>query len=190
MKNLNLAALLSMSHSGLQNYIVPGLQSRLLGERSDEHGSVRLFVNGRHQHHHITPHSHRFDFQCLVLRGWVNNIIFTRPGKGDSLKHADLYTSTSLTYRGKQGEYNAAQLLTEEWVSEAKTYGVGDWYSMRHDEVHSIKFSHDAVVLFFEGPKATDETIILEPYVNGQTLPTFKVEDWMFSPIGNDEEMF
>ena len=189
MKNLDLAALLAMSHSGLQNYIVPGLQSRLLGERSDEHGNVRLFVNSRHQHHHITPHSHRFDFQFLVLRGWVNNIVFTRAA-GKELNRGDFYTSTSLTYRGKPGEYNVAQLLPEEWVSEANTYSVGEWYGMRHDEVHSIKFSRDAVVLFFEGPQATDQTIILEPCVNGQTLPTFKVEDWMFQQESNGEAMF
>lgn len=190
MKNLNIHALLGMSHSALQNYIVPGLQSRLLAERSAEHGSVRLFVNTRQQHHHIPPHSHRFDFQCLVLRGWVINMIFSKKIAAADANKADLFTATSLQYQGKPGQYAKTTLENELWVMKATTFNEGERYGMRHDEVHSIKFSHDAVVLFFEGPEVTDQTLVLEPFVDGKTVPTFKVEDWMFQRAAGDEEMF
>ena len=56
----------------------------------------------------------------------------------------------------------------------------GSWYGMKHDEIHSIGFSNDAVVLFFEGPPVAEGTVILEPYVNGQHLQTMATKPWMF----------
>ena len=32
----------------------------------------------------------------------------------------------------------------------------------------------------FEGEERTDTSVILEPSTNGEVIPTFKVEDWMF----------
>lgn len=51
---------------------------------------------------------------------------------------------------------------------------------MLASEVHSIHFSRGAQVLFFEGPTVADTSIILEPNVDGETIPTFRVEPWMF----------
>lgn len=170
----NIEMLIQMAHSPLHNYVLPGMTSYLMGEPNN--GTVRLFVNSRTQFEHITPHSHRFDFQCQVLRGEVINIVFTEKGDGKG----DRYLSTKIIYGGEPGHYVRQKDGVENWVSCRHRYGQGDWYSMRHDEVHSIVFSPDAVVLFFEGPQVSDSSIILEPWVNGEAVPTFKTEPWMF----------
>jgi hypothetical protein len=54
---------------------------------------------------------------------------------------------------------------------------------MTADQVHSIFFSRGAIVLFFEGSKESDTSIILEPFVNNEIVPTFKVEPWMFKKV-------
>lgn len=179
MNGLNIPMLMEMTHSALQNYIVPGLESHLLAEPSDK-GSVRLFVNSRDQHHHITPHSHRFDFQCLVLRGLVVNTVFQELLPGKPRLNADEYASVTLEYKGKPGNYDQTHGETSYWSFERHHYTVGDWYSMTFDQVHSIEFSRDAIVLFMEGPKKTNITQVLLPHVDGQTLPTFEVAPWMF----------
>jgi hypothetical protein len=51
---------------------------------------------------------------------------------------------------------------------------------MRYNEIHSIKFSKDAIVLFFEGPTVTDSSFVLEPVVEGEYIPTMTTEPWMF----------
>lgn len=182
MNGLNIPMLMEMTHSALQNYIVPGLESHLLAEPSDK-GSVRLFVNSRDQHHHITPHSHRFDFQCLVLRGSVVNTVFHElppSASVDAFERADEYTTVILEYKGKPGNYDQTHGVISSWGFERHHYAVGDWYSMTFDQVHSIEFSRDAIVLFMEGPKKTNMTQVLLPHVDGQTLPTFEVAPWMF----------
>lgn len=52
---------------------------------------------------------------------------------------------------------------------EDEVYKEGDEYGMMFDEIHSIFFSRDTWVLFFEGPEVTEETAILEPYVYADT---------------------
>lgn len=172
MKGLKLNQLLQMAHSPLHNYIVPGLTSSLIGAHSAD-GVARIFVNSRTQFEHVTPHSHRFDFQCLVLRGEVVNILFEEGGD-------DRYLASSMRYLGTPGQFERNKVSLLSWHARRCTYRVGDWYGMTRDQVHSIIFSDDAVVLFLEGPQVTDTTIILEPWVDGEVLPTFKTEPWMF----------
>lgn len=169
--------ILAMAHSRLQNYAgVPGLQSFLLGAQS-EHGAVRMFVASRDQHEHVTPHSHRFDFQCLVLSGEVTNTIF----KTASSKHiSDVFAQRRIKYLGSPGQYENVDLSCALFTHESRTYAAGESYGMTHDQIHSIKFSRDAVVLFFEGSQMTDITSVLLPVVDESILPTFRVEPWMF----------
>lgn len=166
-----------MSHSELRNYILPGLSSFLIG--GEGHGKVRLFRASRQQHAHITPHSHRFDFQCIVLRGQATNTIWRQVG---AVHGASSMVASQLHFNGRPGEYTTTQRETPQYYHpSSETYSpVAPFYSMRHDEIHSIIFSQDAVVLFLEGPDQTDTTTILEPWVHGQRIPTFKVEPWMF----------
>lgn len=172
----HLKVLLSMRRSGLQNYIVPGLLSSLVG--GAEHGTVRLFEASREQLADITPHSHRFDFTCLVLQGTVANRIWRENEKGEP------FVVSKLTYGGAPGTYTQQAAMTwTRWEYQQLRYSVGDWYSMTAEEIHSIAFSADAVVLFFEGPQRSNTTRIIEPVVGGQHLTTFKVEPWMFAPV-------
>jgi hypothetical protein len=170
--------LISMSHSPVRNYATPGLTSELIG--GGEHGKVRIFHSDRDTRHFITPHSHRFNFTCLVLRGSVRNILYVRSDPQGP--PSNLYSPALLTPVGEgMGKYQLTRTLDAQSYDEVSTvYGAGDTYGMRYHEIHSIYFSKDAEVLFFEGPNVTTETTILEPWSNGDVVPTFESPDWMF----------
>jgi hypothetical protein len=165
--------LLAMKHSPVRNYAIPGLTSWLIGAPSDQ-GCIRLFECSREHMEPIIPHSHRFDFQCWVLQGWVRNRIWRRnPVEGD-------WFMTSTQRQGRMGGYDMQEAGTARFTYDETTYGKDEWYSMTHREIHSIWFGRDTKVLFFEGPKKAEETTILEPMCDGVRVPTFKVEPWMF----------
>jgi hypothetical protein len=168
-----LQTLLSMAHSRLGNYAgIPGLSSSLLG--GPEHGKVRLFDCSREHPESLVPHSHRFNVMCLVLNGHVVNHIWRKGG-------ADKYTATRLTYLGAPGCLQRSEAHAESCYTRYSTkYGHGEFYNMAAQDIHSIDFSRDALVLFFEGPELTTDTVILEPFVDGQTVPTFNVQPWMY----------
>lgn len=166
----------AMRKSKMRNYIVPGLSSSLL-----TNGVVRLFEASREQHHDITPHSHRFDFACLVLRGHVVNRLWRQ----EPSNTCDLYIASQLIYHGEPGLYEmSVGDSAKRYRYSDYTHKKGEWYSMLHTEIHSITFSSDAIVLFFEGPMRTDKTTILEPADAGThaRIPTFAVQPWMFQP--------
>lgn len=164
--------LVSMRHSPLHNYIVPGLTSWLIMDKGDL-GKIRLFECSREQQEFITPHNHRFDFSACVLSGSVQNTLWCA-GVGDK------YVVTDTTYLGKPGQFTSTQRSITEFTTDTLTHNEGDWYSMKFNEIHSIKFSRNAMVLFFEGPSRVDTTQVLEPWVDNRRVPTMKVEPWMF----------
>jgi hypothetical protein len=170
-----------MTYDPIGNYIVPGLWSSLVAEGHHSSQKVRLFTNSRTQDQHITPHSHRFDLACMVLHGSVENTIYEPyPEEWGGTKYGDRFMASKLTYSGVPGKYKQEQIEAELYGHRTNTYVAGQWYYMTHEQIHSIKFSKDAMVLVFEGDSKTDTTTILEPFVNGKVIPTFKVEDWMF----------
>lgn len=169
-----------MKNNTLKNYVLEGLSSSLIG--GENYGTVRLFENTRDNHHNITPHSHRYNFSCLVLRGNIENTVWTPDLSIDE----DYYAATTLFYNGTVGDYKKVDEF--EVLKYEKTciiYDIGDVYTMSHDQIHSIKFSRDAVVLFFEGPELKDSSIILQPYIDGKVIPTSEVKEWMFEPAKN-----
>lgn len=168
----------SMKHSPVRNYGIPGLTSWLIGAAGPS-GVVRLMDCEREHQEPIIPHSHRFDFHCKVLAGTVTNLIWTPCHFGGG----DEYHSSELVYCGQMGKYKTEPSGVTRWNVSRARYETGDEYSMKSDEVHSIFFSRGAVVLFFEGPTVSDRSIILEPFVNGEVVPTFKVEPWMFKRL-------
>lgn len=171
--------LLQESEPPLRNYILPGLESTMLGRNAGT--TVRMFTMTREQRVHITPHSHRFDFACLVLRGWARNTLWVPVSDPKTTKHADMYTVSRLVYADAPGKYTSVNRIEDSWwVPSTKTYRANESYSMQHDDIHSIEFSRDAVVLLFEGPQLANHSLILQPYVNGETVPTFEVKPWMF----------
>lgn len=186
--NLNpiVDALQPMLNSKLRNYIVPGLDSYLVGgvqpngiSAGTEFGKVRLFDAVRQTFEFVTPHNHRFDFTCLVLRGMVKNTIFWPGGE-----NAELWCpSTIAQVCGANGllEYNHVRdTEPTPWSPESITYVAGETYSMTFAQIHSIKFWKGAKVLFFEGPPKAPTSTMLEPWVDGRCIPTFRTEPWMF----------
>ena len=166
--------LCAMRNSPLRNYIVPGLTSWMIMDNGDE-GKVRMFQCSREQQEFITPHSHRFNFSACVLRGSVENTLWVPVGEG-----GDQYAVTTTMYLDEPGKYQSGTQVIHRFITDSITYKEGDWYSMNHTDIHSIKFSRDSVVLFIEGRQISKSTTVLEPWVNDRRIPTMKTEPWMF----------
>lgn len=166
-------ALNDMVHSPVRHYATAGLTSWLVG---GDRGKVRLFRSDRSTRHWITPHSHRFNFTCLVLRGSVENIVFRKGFEGDAY-----CVSTLRPKAGGMGGYELER--GSGWTKMVETsqkFATGETYSMRAEEIHSIRFSSDAEVLFFEGPEVLTSSQLLEPWSDGKVVPTFECAPWMF----------
>jgi hypothetical protein len=164
-----------MKHSPLLNYAgVPGLTSWLIG--SGENGMVRLLECSRDHFEPVTPHSHRFDFVCEVLAGCVTNVLW----KESDDTSIDQYMVTELTYSGKPGEYTRGDHYPAFYRPIETRYAAGETYSMLHDQIHSIFFKRGTSVLFWEGPTISETSLVLEPFIEGDVVPTFEVKDWMF----------
>ena len=88
----------SLMHSPIHNYIIPGLSSWMIGEKSN-FGTVRAFTCEREHIESISPHSHRYDFECFVVKGSVKNILWEKSEDGD------LYQETEIEYLGEIGNY-------------------------------------------------------------------------------------
>lgn len=163
-----------MKHSPLGNYGgIPGLTSWLIGTPSQT-GLVRLMECSRDHEEPIIPHSHRFDFHCIVLVGQVRNILWTPDDDGDE------YLQSTLSYGGEPGAYLKAPGVSIGWKKNERIYVTWDEYEMHANQVHSIFFARGTKVLFFEGPQVTGDSIILEPVVDGAVIPTFEVKPWAF----------
>lgn len=172
---------IKMAHSPVSNYVVPGLTSYLIGNPS-EHGCIRMFHSEREHQECLTPHSHRFDLQSWVIQGSVTNIIWTPANDDDP--NADMFQTTTLEYKGVIGKYEMVRGGIAKWKATARRYLEGNCYSMKAEDVHSIRFSRDAIVVIFESAPVSSSSIIIEPYVDKRLVPTFKVEDWMFRKEG------
>jgi hypothetical protein len=176
-ENFNVEFLLGMAHSPVRNYVIPGLTSYLIGSPSKA-GTMRLFTCTRDHQEGITPHSHRFNLMCWVLRGSVTNRLWTATRQTESGR--DDYMVSHLLYQGDMGQYEKVEHRVRSFGYEDHTYQAGDCYSMQAHEIHSIHFWRGATVLFFEGPTITDTSVVLEPYVDNAVIPTLEVKPWMF----------
>lgn len=160
-----------MKSSRVANYVIAGLDSYLL-----ENGKVRLFENSRNHQDSITPHSHRFDFTCLVLYGRVKNRLWSPC----EVEDGDFFEESSLVYDGEIGRHKCHRVGRDHYKFSDSVFRSGDIYSMKAHEIHSIQFSKGAKVLFFEGPQVTNESLIIEPVVNGEKIPTYQSLPYMF----------
>ena len=166
-----------MKNNSLDNYILPSLQSSMIG--GGDFGCVRLFENERAQLGSVTPHSHRFDFTCLVLEGSVENQQWFETDE----KQGDFFELSSITYGGEPGKYERRKEGRNFYKYTPSQYCKGETYSMVADDIHSIKFSKGAKVLFSEGAKKSDISLILEPVVNGRKIETRASLPWMYEPV-------
>lgn len=172
-------SLMKMAHSPVRNYVIPGLMSWLIGQPG-KMGCVRLFECTRQHEEPVTPHSHRFDFLCRVLRGRVRNVIWERADHRN-MDGADLYQASKLIYGGEPGKYDRIEKFEQRRFTRVeREYEAGDTYKMAAEQIHSIFFDRGTVVQFFEGPTRRNDSLILEPVVDGEVIPTFKAEPWMF----------
>lgn len=190
MKSVHLSQLINridaMAYNRLANYIVPGVDSWLLGEAPTGGAKVRVFTATRQAEDWVTPHSHRFGFTALVLNGHVTNMLFERNDRDGEL----WCTSSIDQVCGPDGirQYkHVRDTAPTSYVRRDTVYGPGEVYSMRSNEIHSIRFARDTMVLMLEGPQETERSIMLEPWVNGQCVPTFRTEDWMFQRDHGEE---
>jgi hypothetical protein len=158
-----------MKADKLENYVLPGLSSHLVSQ-----GKIRLFEMSRNQQNEVTPHSHRFDFACLVMEGYVLNKLWEINPAGDE------YEVSQLSYSGQIGRYSLSKIERQFFHYKEERFNAGEVYAMYANEIHSIYFSRGAKVLFFEGPAISKTSLIIEPVVNGLRVPTFKTEPWMF----------
>jgi hypothetical protein len=176
-----------MRHSSIRNYGVPGLTSYLVG--GNRHGLVRMFEADMTTLDRITPHSHRYDFTALVVTGKVENVKMVRAQSIAEYKNVKanpywvsfldmVYDSNSKPIPGQYDQVEGYGPVS--FREEVEVLRPGDWYSMKHNEIHCIHFQKGTKVLMFETPPIVDRTTILEPFSNGKRVPTFKVEPWMF----------
>ncbi len=165
-------------HSPIYNYIVPGLVSWLLGERNKDGSCTRVFEMTRNQDILITPHSHRFGFECDVIRGEVEQTLWIDGADGD------LYSPTELTYKNEPGQYAKCLLQPQLFRPVTAIYKTHQQYRMGPSDIHSIRFAKGSIVLLQEQCAVTDRSVILEPFVDGERLPTFQTQPWMFRKVG------
>lgn len=183
MNDQDISNILAMTNRPLRNYIVPGLTSWMVGDGSSL-GCVRLFESERDQQRDIAPHSHRFDFTCLVLRGQVVNKLWGHDAFGDE------FEMSRITYLGAPGAYKKEAVQRGRFSYAAHTYIAGDFYRMKSDEIHSIVFSRGALVLFFEGPPSTNESFMLDPVSDGEVIATSDTSPWMFKKASQIDDHF
>lgn len=177
-------ALEPMRHNALRNYIIPGVTSHLIG--GDKFGKVRLFEAGRSARDFVTPHSHRFDFTCLVLTGDVRNTLYCESGCASATSEQWCISTINQVCgaNGIEDYAHVRETSPTNWFQITNAYKAGDTYSMRYDEIHSIQFDRGTQVLFFEGPPKVTSSRMLEPWIDGKVVPTFTTESWMFQRDG------
>jgi hypothetical protein len=177
----------TMRNNSLSNYIVPGLVSSLIGDGGTPYGKVRMFHASREATDFITPHSHRFELAILVLTGEVDNTLFHPATYYPEARDDDKWMPSTITqvcgadgileyrheYPGPAGAY----------ARRSRSYGPGDVIHMKAEDIHSIVYHKGASAILFEGPEQTKTSTMLEPFVNGKLVPTFKTQDWMFEKI-------
>lgn len=169
-----------LKHSPIHNYILPGLTSWMLKPAGDGHGMIRMFESSRETQEFITPHSHRYGLHCEVLAGWAENTLWKDASLVGSTNSSDEWMLCSLKYNGNPGDYTQTVGPIRRFAKETLRYAAGSSYNLNHSQIHTIRFSRDAVVVITETVQQTDTTQILLPVAYGKAVPTFKVEPWMY----------
>lgn len=157
------------AHNRVSNYVVPGLDSVLL-----ENSKTRLFEATRTQQAFVTPHTHRYNLFSVVLQGWATNTIYEPATCGERFAKSSI-GAEEFEYEpdtiGKIGFYNP----------ETKTHRQGESFYLTYNQIHTIEFSKDALVLIVESPEIKTPQFILQPVNHkGDILDIFTVKDWMF----------
>lgn len=157
----NLILSMSDKSTRIVNHAEHGLDSTLLSQ-----GLFRVFT-ANYETQVRLPHSHKYDFACLVLKGSVLNRVY-KPIENNKFKeNNELHAEYCVAIQtGALGDYKFDKQYRQAFEIAEKLHGEGDWYQMTHEDIHAIRFSKGAVVLFIEGPAVTDQVEVLFPYAS------------------------
>jgi hypothetical protein len=160
----------------INNYIIPGLRSTLLVDRTTSGGRVRRFDMLREQEYFIVPHDHRYNFDCFVLDGGVTHYTYDlEKAQKENATHVIVpYDHADHAIDTEQPTWVKAYMCTE-------SFRAGDRYSLSHADFHSVRFSSGASVLFIEGAQQKPGSSCLLPYSDGRICNTFLWDDWMMT---------
>lgn len=166
----------SLKHSKITNYVIPGLESYIISNDKENGTMVRMFEMTREQSAMCVPHTHRYNFYCVVLEGRVYNTVWC-----DHDTEGDLFEIVKLR-RGKAfGEYKIDDRPREgRFVPRECRYLKGESYSMDAHQVHSIRFDKGTKVLFMESKDVLDYSYALLPIVDGEVVDNLSTQPWMF----------
>lgn len=165
----------AFNSSTIKNYVVPGLESVLLGE--SDGFKVRMFHMTEHQMMHVTPHSHRFNLLSYVLEGEVEHITYHETTRYDDLQK--LFKLAVLEQEGQLGEYKTNIHSNGSFRCYSAKYVAGGSYFLNAEDYHSVVFAKGTKVLFIEGPQVATPKILV-PLVKGTVCSTLFTADWMF----------
>lgn len=162
--------------STLENYVIPGLRSVAYLKTDDNGAMLRSFEMTAHQEYYITPHNHRYNFECFVLDGEVENTIFNPI-------EATRATADHVIVPYDEAKHDIDLEKTEfvRAISSSRKHPEGDWYSMRHDQFHTITFAKGTRVLFLQGASVVKVSHCMLPYNAGRICNTFIWRDWMMT---------
>lgn len=92
----------------------------------------------------VNPHDHRYDFQTLCVAGEVRNLWFRErryPFRGKTYQTFEFNTPLN----GGQGFSWVGETNLHIFAEQSRT--AGQFYTMRHDELHTIRMMQDETVL-------------------------------------------
>lgn len=170
-------------HSGIKNYVLPGLYSYLLGDKNLDGSITRVFYSSRLTQEFISPHNHRYNFICEVLDGYVENTIYEPTFSSNEV--GDFWQQVVSIY-SDIGIYKTNYLSGPvKYIPKSVTYRKGEIYKSDLHTIHSIKFSKGSVVLFREGKKLSEQNVALIPYCKETetAINNFNTHPWMFEKL-------
>lgn len=157
----NLILSMADESTRIVNHVEHGLDSTLLSE-----GMFRVFT-ANYETQVRLPHSHKYDFACLVLKGSVLNRTYTPIENSKYKENNELHAEYCVTIQtGQLGDYKFNRQQRQAFQISEKLHSEGEWYQMTSEDIHTIRFSKGAVVLFIEGPAKTDQVEVLFPYAS------------------------
>ena len=136
----------SIKHSVMDHH-VPGLQYLNLS-RSDKFTLKLYLIEGARNDQSgflIHPHSHRYDFNTVVLAGKVQNTVFKEGLEGgrDSTRHS----MVRLDYSPENGLAKSGPPVCLRETAESGVFGVRESYFLNCKQIHTLKVWPDATLL-------------------------------------------
>lgn len=173
----------SLSISTIENYVVPGLYSFLLTEKNEDVGCIRAFMQTLHQEYFVTPHSHRYNHEIIMIKGECQQILYEETSiRSDD--YSQFYRKSTIEYLNSPGKYrHSLGGHLGQYVRRNKRLEEGQRFRLNSDEIHSIFFNKGAIALIKEGPDIDCMSYILQPIAKDELINTFQVNEWAFRKI-------